>query len=159
MIDSLQLTLSNMQGQLFEMSVKKGLDSKVFIKAFMLSDVAKDLDSKFNHMQWAGKEYIMERILDELKDELIFGGEIFDQESMYWTGYVYRYWRYYTGETSKQIYRIAPADTMVAVYFPYHTMSVEMAIDRLKESYWQKHKRQKILDFDSNAFRLNNMDF
>lgn len=141
MNDGLQSALSDMQGQLFELSVKKGLDSEAFIKAFMLSDIARDLDSKFNHMQWAGKEYIMERILDELKDELTTGGEIYDTETMYWAGYVYRRWYYYTGENSKEIYKQAPAKTMRITYFPYHTLSVEMAIDRLKESYRGKHKK------------------
>ena len=141
MSDSLQSALSDMQGQLFEMSIEKGLDSEAFIKAFMLSDIAKNLDSEFNHMQWAGKEYIMERIYDELKDKLKSGGEIYDRETMYWVGYVYRTWHYYTGESSKEIYKQAPAKTMRVTYFPYHTMSVEMAIDRLKESYREKHKK------------------
>lgn len=141
MSDSLQSALSDMQGQLFEMSIEKGLDSEAFIKAFMLSDIAKDLDSEFNHMQWAGKEYIMERIYDELKDKLKSGGEIYDRETMYWVGYVYRTWHYYTGESSKEIYKQAHAKTMRVTYFPYHTMSVEMAIDRLKESYREKHKK------------------
>ena len=92
-------------------------------------------------MQWAGKEYIMERIYDELKDKLKSGGEIYDRETMYWAGYVYRTWHYYTGESSKEIYKQAPAKTMRVTYFPYHTMSVEMAIDRLKESYREKHKK------------------
>ncbi len=130
-----------MQGQLFEMSIEKGLDSESFLKAFMLSDIATDLDSEFNHMQWAGKEYIMERILDELKAEMKIGGEVYDQEIMYWTGYVYRRWHFYTGESSKEIYKQAPAKTMRATYYAYHTMSVEMAIDRLKESYQEKHSK------------------
>lgn len=83
MSDVLQLALSDMQGQLFEMSIEKGLDSEAFAKTFVLSDIASDLDSEFNHMQWAGKEYIMEWILDELKDKLKIGGEIYDHETMY----------------------------------------------------------------------------
>ncbi len=141
MSDSLRLALSDMQGQLFEMSIDKGLDSESFIKAFMLSDIANDLDSAFNHMHWAGKEYIMERILDELKDKLKIGGDIYDRETMYWTGYVYRQWHYYTVECSKDIYRQASAKTMRITYFPYHILSVKMAIDRLKESYLEKHKK------------------
>ncbi len=133
MSDVLQSALGDMQGQLFEMSIEKGLDSEAFAKAFILSDIASDLDSEFNHMQWAGKEYLMERILDELKDKLKIGGEIYDRETMYWMGYVYRRWHYYTDETSKRIYKQATAKTMRVTYLPYHTMSVEMAIDRLKE--------------------------
>ena len=141
MTQSLKLALSDMQGQLFEISKEKGYDSEKFIKAFMLSDIALDLDSDFNHLQWAGKEYIMERIQDELKAELIQGGEQFDREQLYWTGYVYRSWHFYTGESSKEIYKQAPAATMRVTYFSYHTLSVEMAIDRLKESYKEKHKK------------------
>ena len=55
--------------------------------------------------------------------------------------YVYRRWHYYTGESSKEIYKQAPAKTMRITYFPYHTMSVDMAIDRLKESYEEKRKK------------------
>ena len=141
MTQSLKLALSDMQGQLFELSKEKGYDSEKFIKAFMLSDVALDLDSDFNHLQWAGKEYIMERIQDELRAELIKGGGQFDREQLYWTGYVYRSWHFYTGESSKEIYKQAPAATMRITYFSYHTLSVEMAIDRLKESYREKHKK------------------
>lgn len=141
MTQSLELALADMQGQLFELSKVKGLDSEKFIKAFMLSNIAEDLDSEFNHMQWAGKEYIMERILDELKSDLEKGGKFFDREQLYWTGYVYRSWHFYTGETSKEIYKQAPAETMRITYLSYHTLSVEMAIDRLKESYREKHKK------------------
>ena len=49
------------------------------------------MDSEFNHMQWAGKEYIMERITDELKDKIASEGEVFDRERLYWIGYVYRF--------------------------------------------------------------------
>lgn len=141
MTQSLKLALADMQGQLFEMSREKGYDSEAFIKAFMTSDIAADLDSDFNHVQWAGKEYVMERIEDELKDKLATGGASFDRERLYWTGYVYRYWHFYTGESSKEIYKQAPVETMRITYLSYHTLSVEMAIDRLKESYAEKHKK------------------
>lgn len=141
MTQSLKLALADMQGQLFELSREKGLDSEKFIKAFMLSDIAADLDSEFNHMQWAGKEYIMERVLDELKDDIIKGGVVFDSERLYWVGYTYRSWHYYTGESSKEIYKQAPAKTMQINYLNFHTMSVEMAVERLKELYKEKHKK------------------
>ena len=54
---------------------------------------------------------------------------------------MYRFWHFYTGESSKEIYKQAPAETMLITYLSYHTLSVEMAIDRLKESYAEKHKK------------------
>lgn len=135
---SLQLTLCDTQGKLFELSGERGYDSESFIKAFMTTDISKDMDKDFHHVQWAGKEYIMSRMEDENPDAMDSNGIIFDNETLYWTGYIYRYWNIYTGESSKDIYKQAPAKTMQTVYLMYHTMSPELAIDRLKESYNKK---------------------
>ena len=135
---SLQLTLCDTQGKLFELSGKRGYDSESFIKAFMTTDISKDMDKDFHHIQWAGKEYIMSRMEDENSNAINNNGLVFDNETLYWTGYIYRYWNIYTGESSKDIYKQAPAKTMQTVYLMYHTMSPELAIDRLKESYNKK---------------------
>ena len=135
---SLQLTLCDTQGKLFELSGERGYDSETFIKAFMTTNISKDMDKDFHHVQWAGKEYIMSRMEDENSNAISNNGIVFDNETLYWTGYIYRYWNIYTGETSKEIYKQAPAKTMQTVYLMYHTMSPELAIDRLKESYEEK---------------------
>ena len=139
MNESLKLALCEMQAQLFVESQEEGYASESFIKAFMNSDVAKDLDMPFHHMQWAGTHYLMSRMEDEHADELT-QGECYDTETLYLAGYLYRYWHIYTGESSRVIYKQAPAKTMRIVYLMYHTMSPEMAIDRLKESYLEKRK-------------------
>ena len=135
---SLQLTLCDTQGKLFELSGERGYDSETFIKTFMTTDISKDMDKDFHHVQWAGKEYIMSRMEDENANAISNNGIVFDNETLYWTGYIYRYWNIYTGESSKDIYKQAPAKTMQTVYLMYHTMSPELAIDRLKESYNDK---------------------
>ena len=58
----LRRSLSEMQGALFEMSGAEGYDSETFIRVFMHSKIAEGLDSDFDYTQWAGKEYIMERM-------------------------------------------------------------------------------------------------
>ncbi len=138
MSKSLQLALCDTQGQLFALSAKKGYDSQAFVKAFMTTDVAADMDKDFHHIQWAGKEYILSRIEDEHSD-LLSEGVPFDTETLYWMGYIYRHWHFYTGESSKDIYKQAPARTMQTVYLMYHTMSPELAIERLKDSYKEKN--------------------
>lgn len=130
-MDALELKLCDIQGRLFELSLAKGYDSEKFVSAFMISDVAKHLDSEYNRLQWAGEEYVLEELIAE-KD--ITQGDTIDREMLYWSGYLYRYWHFYTGESSKEIYKQAPIKTMKVVYLMYHTMSPEMAIDRLKES-------------------------
>ena len=129
------MALCDTQGQLFELAAERGYASETFIKAYMTSAVAADMDKEFHHIQWAGKAYILSRMEDELADQLVKVGEIYDKEALYWMGYIYRYWHFYTGESSREIYKQAPAKTMNVVYLMYHTMSPEMAIDRLKEAY------------------------
>ena len=66
-------------------------------------------------------------------------GETYPAEVMYWAGYTYRYWHYYTGETSQEIYKTADAKTMDECWLGFHTLDVAMAIDDLKEIFDQKH--------------------
>lgn len=139
MFGSIELTLCDMQGKLFVMSANEGYASEPFIKSFMTSDTAADLDKPFNHMQWAGEGYILSRLQEENAPSK--NGAIYDSETLYWTGYIYRYWHFYKQESSKDIYKQAPAELMRAMYLMYHTMSPEMAIDRLRESYLEKKKK------------------
>ena len=137
MSKSLELALCDTQGKLFELSAKRGYASEVFIKSYMTSKTAEDMDMEFNHVQWAGKEYIMSQLEDECEGKLRTGGPVLDTEVLYWIGYIYRYWSLYKNESSKAIYKQAPFKTMQIVYLMYHTMSPELAIERLKESSYK----------------------
>ena len=92
-----------------------------------------------DQMQWAGTHYLISRMEDEHTDELTQGA-CYDTETLYWTGYLYRYWHIYNSDSSREILKQASAKTMRIVYLMYHTMSPEMAIDRLKEAYLEKRK-------------------
>ena len=63
-MEPMDFKLCDIQGRLFELSVDKGYDSAVFIRIFMKSDIAKQLDSVYKRMQWAGEEYLLEEIED-----------------------------------------------------------------------------------------------
>ena len=137
MIDKLQLKLCDIQGRLFELSVEKGYCSAAFIKTFMTSEIAKNLDSKYNRMQWAGEEYLLDEIVSVNPDIVSSNGEVFSADVIYWIGYLYRYWHFYTGEDSAKIYKQAPVETMKRNYMMFHTMDPTLAIEDLKEIYGQ----------------------
>ena len=137
-MNELQLKMCDIQGRLFELSGAKGYDSAPFIKAFMTSEVAKGLDSKFNRLQWAGEEYLLAEIADNA--ELTTSGSVYDKEVLYWTGYLYRFWHFNTGEDSKEIYKQAPAETMSRNWLIFHTLAPEVAIEDLKEIYRQRNE-------------------
>lgn len=129
--------LCDIQGRLFELALKNGYDCPLFIETFMNSRAAAALDDIYDRLQWAGEEYILEE-LDEEAGGLKKAGTVYSREVMYWTGYTYRYWHYYTKETSREIYHTADAETMNECWFGFHTLDVKMAIEDLKEIYRQK---------------------
>lgn len=137
-MDELQLKLCDIQGRLFELSAKKKYSSAAFVKMFMTSDTAKALDSEYNRMQWAGEEYLLEEIVSAAGDLLTADGEIYDTDILYWIGYIYRYWHYYSGEDSAKIYNQAPVETMKRNYMIFHTMDPVLAIEDLKEIHNQQ---------------------
>ena len=136
-MNELQLKLCDIQGRLFELSAEKKYNSAAFVKAFMTSDTAKALDSEYNRMQWAGEEYLLEEIVSAAGDLLTADGEIYDTDILYWIGYIYRYWHYYSGEDSAKIYKQAPVETMKRNYMIFHTMDPVLAIEDLKEIHNQ----------------------
>ena len=137
-MNEMQLKLCDIQGRLFELSTEKGIGSSNFIKIFMNSETAKSLDSTYNRMQWAGEEYLLAEIADN--SELTKGGAVYDKEVLYWSGYLYRFWHFTTGECSKEIYRQAPAETMSRNWLIFHTLAPEVAIEDLKEIYQQRNE-------------------
>ena len=76
----LRRSLSEMQGARFEMSGVEGYDSETFIRVFMHSKISEGLDSDFDYTQWAGKEYIMERMKEEYPEGFSKQGIVFDSE-------------------------------------------------------------------------------
>lgn len=132
-MDGLSLKLCDIQGRLFELSAKQGYDSEAFVSFFMGSNVAKDLDSTYNRMQWAGEEYLLEEIIADSAGKIECNGSTVSSEIMYWMGYIYRYWHFYKEEPSSKIYRQASFKTMKRNYMIFHTMDPELAIDDLIE--------------------------
>ena len=136
----IELKLCDIQGRLFELSADAGYDSACFARVFMYSRTAKELDEKYNRMQWAGEEYLLEEITANAGKKLKKSDEIFSKNVLYWIGYIYRYWHYYTNESSAEIYKQANVNTMKRNYMMFHTLAPELAIEDLKEIYQQKNR-------------------
>lgn len=127
-----QSQLCDIQGRLFELARREGYDCPAFIEHFMNSDAAARLDSTFDFLQWAGEEYLLEEVNDEAEG-LPRAGKTWGIEPMYWIGYLYRFWHYLTGESSREIYATADATTMGGAYLGMHVLDPELAIEDLKE--------------------------
>lgn len=133
LLTTAQLQICKAQGELFELAATRGLDCDEFARIFMNSSTARGFDSEYDHVQWAGKEYAMEE-LEDVSGGLPRADLVYDPEAMFWMGYLYRYWHFYTGESSAEIYQHVNAATMALIYPGYHTLDCEEAIDRLLET-------------------------
>lgn len=124
--------LCNIQGKMFELSAKKSLESANFIDFYMKSQTAKFFDLPYDRTQWLGEANLLQDVIDE--NPSLPEGQTFDNETLFWTGYIYRYWHFLTGESSTTIGGICNAETMKTLYPAYHTLDCETAILRIKEA-------------------------
>lgn len=127
------LKLCDVQGRLFVLSVVNSYGSEKFVKAFMKSETAKELDSSYNCKQCFGEEYLFDEAIEKAGDIFKENDEIYSSECVYWIGYIYRYWHYYANESSKEIYKQAPVKVMKQNYARLYMMTPEEVIERLKE--------------------------
>ena len=111
-------------------------------KAMAAAEAAAELEEELKTEEAAEEQPGANDGLSEEKPEATKQGEVLDTETLFLAGYLYRHWHFYTGESSKDIYKQAPITIMKQVYLPYHSMSIEMAIDRLKETYTNKKAKK-----------------
>lgn len=133
-MDSYGLKLCKFQAELFQKSVNEiECSSRIFIRRFMLSNLAKRMD---------GEGFLFEAInlesaLYEIEMQFGFssyGSVKYGSNEIYWIGYIYRYWSYITGKSSKQIYKQVKPEELKKMYFPYHSLDPEQVIERIQES-------------------------
>ena len=128
------LKLCDVQGRLFVLSVTNGYGSDIFVKTFMKSVTAKELDSSYNCKQCFGEEYLFDEVIEMAGDVFKESDEVYSLECIYWIGYIYRYWHYVTGESSKEIYKQAPIKVMKQNYARLYMRTPEEVIEVLKRN-------------------------
>lgn len=143
--DNKGLVICTLQAKLFEMSVQQStLSSPVFIRYFMRSEEAVLLDDT----SYLFSSSDCERIIHDMNEKYgkIQGNKKFSEQSMYWMGYLYRYFSYTRDINSKTVYGIIKPQELHALYLPYHTLDPGAAVDRILEA---KNIKNQNLALDS----------
>ena len=130
-LDVFQMQQCEMQAGLFESLGRRDIDAKAFIKAFMNSKAAAGLDSTFDHMQWAGIEYIYQDVVEEFGLRPDPNPRRYNTEALWYGGYITRFWHYLTGETMRQIYAQCDENLLLQCY-GFHSEANEMAVADIK---------------------------
>lgn len=146
-MDSLGLKICSYQAKLFENSIEKtNCSSKIFIRRFMNSKLAKRMD----RIGFIYDSLDVMDAMDEIENqygESAYGVEKFSVEEMYWIGYIYRYWSYIAEKPSKEIYKLIKPEELRKLYFPYHSLDPLQAIERIMEA----NKSEKESEMDDIA--------
>lgn len=133
-IDRNGLILCDIQAQAFELSIRKQQSSsEIFIRRFMNSKIAKELDSLALLESNLQANDIIDR-LDEQYGVSEYGSNKYTANELHWIGYIYRYFAYTYERTSVQVYKTIKPKELKGLYLAYHTMDPAKAIDRILEA-------------------------
>lgn len=133
-IDEFGLGLCKAQAKLFVDSLSYvKCSSPVFLRRFMNSLVAKRMDEGSFLFESSTSESIFAEIEEEF-GKIEYGKNKFSDNEMYWMGYLYRYWCYTFEKTSKQVYHIIKPIELRELYYPYHSLDCQAAIERILEA-------------------------
>ena len=126
--------LCELQGEIFEESAAEyKTSSAVFVRRYMNSQYASIMDkSGFIDRPTSVKEAFIS--LDEQYGKSEYGSKIYSTDELFWIGYVYRCWACIYGLPSSAIYKICNVRQMHDLYYAYHTMTPENAIERIMEA-------------------------
>ncbi|MDD7736376.1 MAG: GNAT family N-acetyltransferase [Bacillales bacterium] len=148
-IDSNGLLLASLQAKIFEESLLKvKTSSEIFIRRFMHSKIATYFDSTSFLDSPNSLDYVFEELEEEYgKSE--YGKVKYNQDVLFWIGYIYRYFCYTYNISSKQAYKIVKPKELNQLYYSYHSLDCSLAIDRILEakniSFEEKEINKKLL--------------
>ena len=124
-MDKLSHSLSTLQANIFEKSVEKGIPSLFFIKSFMVSPLARELDDL--NLESAGLTEI--EIFEAVKSNIkIKRGKLIGYPIMRFLGYFYRSVSYLYNLSSKFLYENISPKMLIESYDSLHALSIEEAI-------------------------------
>ena len=133
-MDKNGLLLCELQAQTFEISIsEQDTSSEIFIRRFMHSSIAKQLDNLAILQSNLQPKDILD-LIDEEYGRSDYGSVKYTTNEIYWIGYIYRYFSYTYERSSVQVYKIIKPKELRSLFLPYHTMDPAQAIDRILEA-------------------------
>lgn len=133
-IDNDGLLLCELQAKAFEISLEmSSSSSEIFIRRFMNSRIAKNIDSGAVLHTNIQAEDILDMI-EEQYGPSDYGSVKYTRNELYWIGYIYRYFSYTYRLSSLQVYKIVKPKELRALFLAYHTLDPANAIARILEA-------------------------
>lgn len=130
------LKLAEKLGKVLAMAAaEKKYNRYELIRKWLLSETYADTVDLAVHLCSQARGYILSEFEAEYKDNLpsIDEDSIYYEDDLYWFGYIMAYWYFLDGTTGKEIVDKYDIDHILDHYDILHTISVQHAIDKIKE--------------------------
>lgn len=155
-MDTLGLKICSYQAELFEQSIQRtDCSSKIFIRRFMNSDLAKRMDNTGFLFDSLGISDAIQEVEDQYGPS-DYGVEKFTIEEMHWIGYIYRYWAYVAEKSSKQLYKRIKPEMLRKLYYPYHSLDPMQAVERIMEEI-ESAEISELTDIEKGVIAIRNV--
>lgn len=126
--------------------VEFGMDGEDFLKRFIQSDVAEEIESG-NPKYIAGKSglelflEVMEKTTGKAYDtELV---ESYERSPVYWVGWMLTHYQWYSGRTFKSILDTVPYNELLGLYGTLHEADVEKSYEVLDAHFEKSESKLK----------------
>ena len=132
-IDKDGLLLCELQAAAFENSIDKmDSSSEIFIRRFMRSKIAKNLDNE-SVLECNIQANDILQLVDEEYGVTDYGSVKYTHNEMYWIGYLYRYFAFTYELSSAQVYKIVKPKELRAVSYTHLMEAKGMILDENRE--------------------------
>lgn len=126
--------------------VEFGMDGEDFLKRFIQSDVAKEIESG-NPKYIAGKSglelflEVMEKTTGKAYDTKLI--ESYERSPVYWVGWMLTHYQWYSGRTFKSILDTVPYNELLGLYGTLHEADIEKSYEVLDAHFEKSESKLK----------------
>ena len=126
--------------------IKFGMDGEDFLKRFIQSDVAEEIESG-NPKYIAGKSglelflEVMEKTTGKAYDTNFI--ESYERSPVYWVGWMLTHYQWYSGRTFKSILDTVPYNELLGLYGTLHEADIEKSYEVLDAHFEKSESKLK----------------
>ena len=132
---SIEITICDLQGDIYRYAAKENYDMKLFSNAYLNSDFCKrQMDAKYSRYQLADEMECMDFIIPEIGDFKDTAARRINYDVAAWIGWMYRFISIYKHISSADLCKLIPFDMMCAYYVGMHTIEERNAADIMVET-------------------------
>lgn len=123
-----------------------GMDGEDFLKRFIQSDIAEEIESG-NPKYIAGKSglelflEVMEKTTGKAYDTNLI--ESYERSPVYWVGWMLTHYQWYSGRTFKSILDTVPYDELLGLYGTLHEADIEKSYEVLDAHFEKSESKLK----------------